>query len=184
MRKIIPIIIIGVVIGIIVLGYLEYKSGQKKSKERLESRIDIRIIESFLNEFGNEYSNYQYLVAWNFFYEKKGRYVTTWKYLYLILFNESENYFDMLNIKFTGEKILYLSDRRIFLEKNRVKYIEKNENDCGLEVLNSKELFNLKGNIRFVLKKIPDGWGEKEQLNPFAIDQSKEYESFLRFLKV
>ncbi len=107
-------VVLLIVIGIVFLIWYFMKKAEKVSKERRESGIDKKNIEAFINEYGQEYYGYKYITGWNTYVEKKGRQVTTWKYLYIILFDTKKDFFDLLNIRYTNGNIKMLEGREFF----------------------------------------------------------------------
>lgn len=107
-------VILLIIVGAAFLIWCLIKKNEKIFKERLESGIDKKNIDSFINEYGQEYYGYSYITGWNTYVEKKGRQVTTWKYLYIIPFNIKNDFFDMISIRFTNDNIKMLGRENFF----------------------------------------------------------------------
>jgi|GEM_PF-1768210 len=163
--------ILGLIVGIVVfMG----KRSDKISEERRESGVDKQLIEEFLED--NYPNSKEYITGWNLYWEKKGRYTTTWKYLYLVVFNINDNFIKLIDIKFNNNKINILGEERISLEKGRIK-LEINKDIATVT------LGDPKGKDRFIIEKISKGCGKEDESNPFALDQTVAYENFIELMK-
>jgi len=168
-------VVLLIVIGIVFLIWYFMKKAEKISKERRESGIDKKNIEAFINEYGQEYYGYNYITGWNTYVEKKGRQVTTWKHLYIILFDTKKDFFDMINIRYTNGNIKMLERQRVFLKEEKIK-TEINKDIASITIGNPKE------KRRFIIEKIASGCGKNDDSNPFALDHEREFNDFLNFI--
>lgn len=176
------LIILSIVLAFIGLIIILMKKDEAISKKRRESGIDKKIISEFLKKnYPNFNSNW--ITGWNTYVEKNGRYIRKWRYRYLVLFDNKNDYFDLVYLDFNDDKIRKLSEERIkFDDKKIILEVEK---DCAtIEVGDPKEKDKFaKDKKRFIIEMITMGKGQVDEGNPFALDQTKSFNDFIQFIK-
>lgn len=116
-----------------------------------------------------------YITGWNIYFEKEGRYVTTWKYLYIIPFDIRNDYFDLINVRFEKDNIEVLGKERIFVKEEKIQCNPKKD-------IASIIIGDPKGRRKFIIEKIAEGCGKKDDSNPFALDQEREFNEFIKLI--
>ena len=104
-----------------------------------------------------------YITGWNIYFKKEGRYVTTWKYLYIIPFDIRNDYFNSINVRFENDNIEVLGKERIFVKEEKIQCNPKKD-------IASIIIGDPKGRRKFIIEKIAEGCGKKDESNPFDLD--------------